>query len=370
VERRAICTYSHSAFDPGDPRNWPSLLPATLSTEATRISRSEALSLGQVPDKLLWYYYLSYTSETFAESDSDCRAYADMWQVAFPAVAHEDQATSHALLALSALCMSKNDTRLGGEFLDYEGTANMHYYQSLKHLQSSVTNVTRDSADALLACAMLLIPYGGTLPPTQSNIMGEWMAHMRGFRSLGSAVEAERGVTPSTDQLIPFPQDGMPDWRMRVMKTRHTVSDYRVRLLFRAIQRTRYDALRTLESAVLVADCSAADTEAYLSAINELQYIMDYLFDFRVSNYLRATFSWITQVSDEFIQLLTGHDGIALAIAAHWLVCTMLLCQFWYIRDFGAVRIRLIAQRPDLQDGDLSCLVNWPLEMLQTFETA
>jgi hypothetical protein len=92
--------------------------------------------------------------------------------------------------------------------------------------------------------------------------------------------------------------------------------------------------------------------------------VMRYTSECRVSNFFRAVFTWPVQVPPRFAELLTSSwDQAALAIFAHWLVLTMLLEDLWFVQDFGAVRIDLLAEWLGRWESPYFGLLEWPMEM-------
>ncbi len=317
----------------------------------------------QVPDALLWQYYLAHASGNMAATDSNS-TYSEIWQSSIPAVAHTDVGTAHALMALSALCMSSHDAH-GGSF-DGAATAQMHYYKSLQCLRSSIPSLRPENADALLACAMLLIPCGLALASTAAGAVSEWHLHLRGFRSLADASSELRSETSARHELIPAPR-GLPHRQLRVSDSGQSVPNEKVIELFYTIQRTKDSAIDLLKTTITDFEptIGCTNAEVYLTAIDELEHMMDHVFECGITNNLRAIFSWTTEISPEFTRLLAGRDELALAIAAHWLVCTLLLHDMWYLRGFGAARINTVME---VVGGAYGVLLEWPGEMMRVVD--
>ncbi|KAK4953652.1 transcription factor [Elasticomyces elasticus] len=346
-------TPEYNSVIPWQPSNQR---PAGATAECFRPAR-------QVPDALLWQYYLSYAGGTLAATGSD-RAYAEMWQTCVPAVAHSDPGTSHALMALSALCLISNEPDLHGTALDYHSTAMHHYTASVRLLRESISVPEKAAADALLACSMLLIPCGIAFARKTASPTSEWLHHLRGFRALGDALNESDGIANAEHQLIPFPQDGIPEQQIHIVsRGRHS----KATLLCNLIRCSRHRALDKLRAAVAASDPASdpLDTEAYVLAIEQLQYVMDYVVECRTSNYLRAIFSWSTQVSPRFVMLLGSRDELAIAIGVHWIVLTLLLHDLWFVKGFGAFRIETVTARFEQSRSINLWLLDWPREVLR-----
>jgi hypothetical protein len=110
---------------------------------------------------------------------------------------------------------------------------------------------------------------------------------------------------------------------------------------------------------------AAADSAIYASAVTALEHVVDYILAYPVTNLFRAIFIWPIWVPPEFIDLLLRHDGVALAIYAHWLVLTMALDDLWWLKGFGSGQIeRLAESEVRLGRSGSNGLWLWPVEML------
>ncbi|KAK5721315.1 transcription factor [Elasticomyces elasticus] len=210
-------------------------------------------------------------------TSTDC-AHAQMWESSVPAVAFNHPVASHAVMAFSALCMYTTSSTKGGSY-ELLATAKLHYCRSLELLRASVP-VTEDiSVDAVLACAMTLIPVGLTLAQFNAGITAgdklaitpqlDWLYHLRGWRTLGSSMSPR--LADSDTLLIPFPQPGIPEsehednygggalWTLSVS-------------LFHTLRASWRDALADLSAAIANPDLhrDAADIEACTMAITAL----------------------------------------------------------------------------------------------------
>ncbi|CAJ2506026.1 Uu.00g001560.m01.CDS01 [Anthostomella pinea] len=352
--------------------SWPAA--AGSAAKETGFATAFRRLAGRVPDCLLWKYYLGHASKTMASTDCD-PAYADMWQTAVPSVAHNDPATSHALMALSALwCASSHGAQLGESTFDYSATAKLHYCRSLEYLRTSMSKQGTTSPDALLACSLLLIPCGLMLARNGSSPTREWLFHVRGFRALGDSLLGSNWTATAQPhlQLMPFPQDGSPKRPMHDTCCSQAMLDDRSTLLLNSIERSHRDAIDTLRAAIAESGQTSihSDTRTYTAAVDELQQVMDYVIGCCVPRRLRVIFSWTTEMPSSFEEMLMGHDELAYAIAAHWLVGTLLLDDLWFVRNFGAYRIERITERLEQTDSRYLSLLDWPREMLNDWRLA
>jgi hypothetical protein len=307
-----------------------------------------------------------------------------MWAETVPAIAFGSPVVSHALMAFSAFCLGSSQRRHSKSLArDLRAVAQSHYYQAVKLLRSSLDAVERGlgevEADVVLACGMVLIPCGlalarygiGNGHEEGGFEVGEWVWHLRGWRVVGASLYGDKddGGLDSSRCLIPYPQPGIPDrvdlrgpkvGRRRCSKTSMPFLDivqsswpYAVEKLKLAVDsRSRYNE-------------DSANTRTYSSAITALEYVVDYILDFPVTNLFRAIFIWPILISPEFIELLTGNDDLALAIYTHWLVLTMAVEDLWWLEGFGSGQIGRLVRRADGMGSWGAELLDWSVEMLE-----
>ena len=274
-------------------------------------------------------------------------------------------------MALSALCMRAHAAHSTNEAFDYRYTAELHYCNALAHLRKSIPVIDRVSADAVLACCMVLIPCGLALARVSqgSDSIPDWVHHLRGFRALGAAIDGCDTTQRSKQELIPYPQLGIP--RKHIAGSQEDILPTEARLLWQAIRQSRQAAMDELRDAIAKSghEHSPVDGEAYTAALNELEYVMDYITECRVSNYFRAVYTWPVQIPLGFLELLARKDELAFAIYAHWLVGTLLLDDLWWTRGFGVNGIGRVASILEESTSRYCHLLDWPKQMLQEWRS-
>jgi hypothetical protein len=316
----------------------------------------------RAPDALLWQYYLRQASQTISTTDTDPR-HTKMWESSVPAVGFSNALVSHAIMAFSAFCMSST-TCAGTASYDFRTTGQLHYHQALKQMQALLPFLGRDNADAVLACAMVLIPCGLALAHGGETVekSDDWQYHLRGFRTLGAAIY--QGEKSSADRLVPYPQQGIPDSGMKGLITGSDV--ILAAPLLARIRRSWRDALGNLKTAVdrvgVVVD--ATDRKAYVAAIERLDYAMNYTLGCKVQNLFRAVFTWPILLSSHFCDLVAKRDHLALTIHSHWLVLTMLVEDKWWVGEFGSERIEATLVVFKRVGSPFIPLLEWPVRMM------
>lgn len=299
-----------------------------------------------------------------------------MWQDSVPAIAFSSAVVSHAMMAFSAFCLGTAVCQEDGERArDFRATAESHYYRSVRMLRSSLATVDRSSADAVLACAMVLIPCGLALARSDDGVfeLRDWMCHLRGWRVIGSSVygDGSEGRMGTTERLIPYPQPGIPESREPLssrLVVRERLSTWTSTGPFMGmLQRSWPDAVAKLKRAVAINDAAKDPTTsiAYTSAIASLEDVIDYILSHRVPNLFRAIFIWPIRIPPEFVRLLECNDGLALAIYAHWLVLTMAVEDLWWLEGFGSGQINRLVSRASSVSGLRPDLLVWPVEMME-----
>jgi hypothetical protein len=310
-----------------------------------------------------------------------------MWAETVPAIAFSSPVVSHALMAFSAFCLGSSQRHRSKSLArGLQATAQSHYYQAVKLLRSSLAVVERGQgvadADVVLACGMVLIPCGlalardviGNADAAGAFEVGEWMWHLRGWRVVGASFHGSGGdgKMDSKACLIPYPQPGIPDrgfWgRTRIGSKRFSTASMP---FFDLLRRSWPGAVERLKTAIdsrsrYESHDGSADMATYLSAITALEYVVDYILAFPVTNLFRAIFIWPILITPEFIELLASNDGLALAIYTHWLVLTMAIEDLWWLEGFGSSQIERSVRRAAAGMGSLTAeLLDWPIEMLE-----
>jgi hypothetical protein len=316
----------------------------------------------RAPDALLWQYYLRQASQTISTTDTDPR-HTKMWESSVPAVGFSNSLVSHAIMAFSAFCMSST-TCAGTASYDFRTTGQLHYHQALKRMQASLPFLGRDNADAVLACAMVLIPCGLALAHGGESVekSEDWLHHLRGFRTLGAAVY--QGEKSTADRLVPYPQQGIPDSGMKQLVVGNDT--ILVPPLLTRIRSSWRDALGNLQVSVdrVGVATDVADREAHMAAMKSLNYAMNYTLDCKVPNLFRAVFTWPILLSSHFCDLVARRDHLALAIYSHWLVLTMLVEDKWWVGEFGSERIEATLMGLKRVGSPFVPLLEWPARMM------
>ena len=320
----------------------------------------------RAPDALLWQYYLRQASQTISTTDTDPR-HTKMWEISVPAVGFSNSLVSHAIMAFSALCMS-SATYAETASYDFRTTGQLHYHQALKQLQARLPFLGRDNADAVLACAMVLIPCGLALAHGGKSVgrSEDWLHHLRGFRTLGAAIY--QGEKSTADRLVPYPQQGIPDSGMKGLAVGNDVI-VAAPLLAR-IRRSWRDALENLKIAVdrVGVAMDVADREAHLAAIKSLNYAMNYTLGCKVPNLFRAVFTWPILLSSHFCDLVARKGYLARTIYSHWLVLTMLVEDKWWVGGFGSERIEATLTELKRNASPFLSLLEWPVRMMSDWK--
>jgi len=278
------------------------------------------------------------------------------------------------LMALSALSMAFDASHPRSSAFDYIATAETHYCKSLQHLRASMSKLELVSPDALLACSILLIPCGLALARATSGLLRLWVCHLRGFRALGDTISGTHSTLRSPLDLIPFPQLGTPEPQTIDTVTAGCATEAsgdRLSRFCSSIRSSKDEAVNKLRAAIAEAQprLSSLDAEAYTAAIDEVQFVMDYTLNYGPENKFRPIFSWATEIPPRFVELLGGKDELAMAITAHWLVCTLLLDEVWFMTGFGAFRIEAVTEMLEQGMSPHRSLLDWPLEILQEWRS-
>ena len=330
----------------------------------------------KVSDGLLFEYYLSHVSGTFASVHRD-PALVKIWKSGVPAVAFSSPGTSHAIRAISAVCMNKTQGGTQTSPLDYQATAKLHYGRAMQLMRMSIDQSTSVSLDEVMSCCMALAACGVALavaPSAYEEMYGDWIVHLRACQTLGDILSGAGKLQERQHELIGFPQPSNPgldrpasddsmDFIEPLINSSH---------MLRGIRGAKREVIEKLRLAVAVVDSQlhSSDNQDLVVAINRLEYLYHYITECRVHSYYRAVLHWIVQVPTRYVQLLVAGDEIANVIFAGWLVATLAVDDLWWFRGFGSCRLRLIAEKFKQTNSPYRSLLVWPTEMARQRELA
>ncbi|KAK3637679.1 transcription factor [Elasticomyces elasticus] len=287
-----------------------------------------------------------------------------MWECSVPAIAFDHPVAAHAVLALSAFSLrSSTESTL----YDLQATAELHYCRGLQILRASLPVLDQSNADAVLACAMVLIPTALAFArqSAQRTPQLDWLYHLRAWPALGASIyDTTQSTTEAADRLIPYPQRGIPDGEQHASNFDGDALCASSSLLYNVIRHSWQGALEGLGAAIERSAIvhSETDCEAFSAALAALQYVMKYTLECRVVNLFRTIFTWPIKISKRFILMVIARDHIALAIYTHWLVLTILLKGLWFVGDFGSDRIQRLEAWYKRWDSPYIGLLRWPVE--------
>ena len=336
------------------------------------VRREMHRSFRKVPDSLLWQYYLGHAGKTISAASIDS-SYGDVWQSRIPAVSFSKILVAHAVLALSALCLTSHPTHMHDSF-DYHSTAQSHYCAALQALRSAIASGDQTDGDAIYACSMVLIPCSLALARScdTRDCATDWLVHLRGFRTLGQVASKSDHQQKPMVGFMPVPQVEIPmDGEQNIWpSTLNSVLGARASLLAYAMRRSRDAAMESLNDAVRMHDPGAGllSTGTYTAAVQKLDSVMEYVLECYTANYCRAVFTWPHEVSDSFVKLLMQEDELAVAISAHWFVLLLLVDGHWYVRDFGVKHLLNVVAVLERSCSPYCLLLDWPKRMLQLWQ--
>ncbi|KAF2721642.1 hypothetical protein K431DRAFT_312481 [Polychaeton citri CBS 116435] len=364
------CTYARS-FTLIEKAMYSAILPS-LSMKAIEDQASSAyfLPAHRVPDPHLWQHYLEHTSNTLT-SGMDGSSGAKLWKSTVPAIAFSDPSVSHAVMALSALCLSSSNETAAGLQFDSDATADFHYYRALKHLQRSVQDLGQNNADEVLASTLVLIPCSLAWAQKR-NVFGpksEWLCHLRGFRTLAEVINDSARDEHQQSRLISL-QTGPDVLRMLAIDglftgRKSSLLSSRVASLRSSITKSGKGAIEKLWMAIASSKYHHGPAqESYSATVSKLVSTMDQLLNHPASDDFQIIFDWAIQIPAKFVELMTSGDHLALAITAYWLVLTLLLDELWFTNDFGAFRLNKVFTILERDKSTFLVLLDWPREIL------
>jgi hypothetical protein len=352
----------------GEPLRWKA--PGETDDLALRLGHR------QTPDKLLFHYYLNRVGGTFASIHSDPDL-ARMWQTGVPSVAFAYRGASHAIMAVSALCMGLREEHAGAMY-DHQATAELHYDQAVKDLRTSMAALDQANIDAVLACCMTLVPCSLAMAALTKGaaLLGDWILHTRGFATLGDSLTGSDAgkdsipSLPSSESLVVYPQPSNPGLDMAVRYPADNSQQTSRVLLLRSIHQSAQRPMENLRRGLdpQWSMLSGEDVQACLIALEELRAVFDYALQGRAANYSRAVLRWLVMIPARFVQLLFDEAEAALAIFTQWLVTTLVLDDMWWMKGFGSSRIQAIAKLFERSGSVYLSCMEWPLEALRRLE--
>ena len=410
--------------------SFPNTPPSGLLTRLPRPPPD--LDAGIAYSTLLAHYY-NKTSLTMAAASPFSESRHKIWRQDIPFLAHQYPAVSHGIAAVAALHIWCERVRreqphpstsqqlqptISGSSTWEERLTERHLHQAmvhhgecLKHFQPELRSVSQDNVEAVISCALLLIPFGiansqvqrrssqsQSVSPSSSRTDYEeisaesdeptsasnaemstivdlnWIFYLRGISSV-RATALEKSNRPEESSILSLLQRIEDDWDPGLAIS--SSSDLESSALQTTIIGEGPAAISQLQDQ-LQSTKPCSNRQICLQALQPLQFMADKQFTAGKTGTHRFLLSWISDLDNAFVDLLTGNNIFAMAIYAHFLVYAVLHDHRWWIGDLGVANIRDILG----STGDLGCcekcdgisglgrqqLFAWPARILELCE--
>lgn len=409
---------------------------ASISELLSRIPRSPFPDHGApIADSALLAHYCKRTSLTLAAaSKSDVRS--KIWQHGLPSVACEHPSVSHGIAAVAAIniwCENVRQSNSGTAAYPSSSTTNLpkpelplhrylyqaevHHGECLRLFQEELRSINEHNLDAVLACALLLVPCGlarsrverhrfqhlhsrashlsptsdASLTPTsetewelyQSQRMPidlTWISLLKGFVSV-QKITSKRPDWMRQSVVLPLHQFVEDDFSAtsptsptglaaeEILAPKHPVFQpiYAEGIAALSSLETHLASLKTRQERLEPTQIPT-NLDICHDAISRLQPVVQQLTASQARSH-RVLMIWPAAVDTVYIDLLAKEDVVAMAIFAHFCVYAILLEDLWWVDDLGVATIRSILEAVGA-DSESRTLFAWPARILELYENS
>ncbi|TVY37910.1 hypothetical protein LSUB1_G005972 [Lachnellula subtilissima] len=314
-------------------------------SEITRFNspsvQNEPLSMNMLDLELLHNFSTS-TSLTLHTNP----ALKTMWKVNVPKVGFSYDFVMRGILAVSALHIA----HFTPEKRDYFVAQALIQHQSgLRVATSMLSNITEENCSAVYIFSALTLFFAIATPrkPGDFLIVGEtgvvdWLILIKGCISIAATGQEILSKGPFGLMFRAEERKG------------------RLREDFAADFHEEADPLRELRDHINNSQHSEQDYLTYHTAIEELRKIYALIYKQSYADYEPGDmFTWLFQLSPQFLDKFQAHSQESLAIFAYFCVLLKRANECWWLDGCG---IHFLAQTYDLLDEDHRLWIRWPIE--------
>ncbi|KAH7024185.1 hypothetical protein EDB80DRAFT_699290 [Ilyonectria destructans] len=267
----------------------------------------------------------------------------DLWRVLVPQIGFSTRYILDGVFGLAGLHMGRYNPGRRDQLLSQ---ATHFHTLSLEQALPLIPAIAPQNSSHLFLFGVLTLLFCLARPKREDDmlVMGngvipEWLYLLRGMDAL---IEAERGIKSSPVSLIyRTSDDGFGFWKT------HSPEDN--------------ESLNQLESKIRSLTSQNARKQAVLlEAVDALK--RSYTFSskrFSEHDQLRGFYTWLFEISDQYLELLKDADSEALCVLAYFSVLLKQLERYWWLEGWGVHLIRRIYM---LLDDEYRLLIRWPVE--------
>lgn len=271
----------------------------------------------QTPELL--HHYLGYTSFTFATLTPE--PFTLLWKGLFLEEAHRCVFLMHSVYALSALhrfSLSSNSDK-------YLKMAYTYHAKALGRFRSSVTQITKENATAILSFSffeMILCIASPFILPTASDPLD----------SIYSLLVAVRGFWNLQPAVCTYLEDTVAVAWLRDQQTpqSHTQDIYILQLV-KKLKIINKECGYTLEEKS-ICDTAIVFLQEFFATVSLRPLTWE------------ALFTWPITLSDEFLRLVKKRHPVALIILVYWFVPVCRASDEWFLRRWDGKLIESIVR--------------------------
>ncbi|CAH0037103.1 unnamed protein product [Clonostachys rhizophaga] len=287
--------------------------------------------------ELLHHFTIS-TASTLA-NESEIR---DLWRVWVPQIALSVRYVLEGILALAALHKARYNPERRESL---EARAMEYHNASLARALPLVTHPNRHNGAHLFLFGVLTLLFSLAKPRTAddiflvgSGVVPEWLYLLRG---IDTVIEAESAIEASPISLI--------------FRATNPSFEY-----WRSHEPVEHGALTALKANIR-ARAQASNQKTLLDAVEALQrsFTIRSRDTLQFQHKMRGFYTWLYDISDEYLKLLRQGDCEALCVLAFYSVLLKDLERHWWLEGWA---VHLLQRIYLLLDEEHQLWIRWPVE--------
>ncbi|EWY80973.1 hypothetical protein FOYG_15265 [Fusarium oxysporum NRRL 32931] len=269
----------------------------------------------------------------------------DLWRTDIPQMGFATDYVLDGITALAALHMARYDSSRRKTLLAH---ASLCHTNSLSKALPLITHVTSQNCSQLFVFGILTLFFNLAKPIEKEDfflvgrgVVPEWLYLLRG---IDTVVQGQDAIMLSSVSLI--------------YKTSSAAYDF-----WRDHSPENFDSLSQLQCHIdgIPGMKNEMKKKALNQATSALSRSYTFLYGdrFQAQDKFRGFYTWLFEISDEFLTLLSDADQEALCVLAFYTTIIRELEKYWWIQGWAAHLMNRIFL---LLDGEHRLWIRWPIE--------
>ncbi|KAF2011579.1 hypothetical protein BU24DRAFT_284402 [Aaosphaeria arxii CBS 175.79] len=269
----------------------------------------------------------------------------DMWRVAVPQIGFGTRYIMDCILSLSALHMARSDIKRRDLLLSQ---ANVHLNASLKEALPLIPSVNKSNCDKLFLFSVLVLYINLASPRREEDMlvlesdkMPQWLFLLRGINPIVEPYE-EALVSSSVSLIYRATESSYQFWFSHTPAEDLNLDDLEAGIRIR----TQNDE---------------AKQKVLIDTTQKMRRSYTFLHRLGDEARIRGFYTFLFEISDEYLTLLKNLDSDSLCIFAFFSVLIQDFEKYWWAKGWGK---HLIKRIYFLLDEEYRIYIRWPIEQI------